>query len=115
MNIKAHITIDLVNWMFKAQSDVISLLKGKTVSITIDEYSKLPLDYYSLGYCMQEWLVAYLSSSQIPSDLPPSHIPPNPTLTTELVHGFDPVVYHLLAVLFGPALYNSLVFIFVIQ
>ena len=49
-----HITIDHVNWMFEAQSDdvISSLLERKTVSITIDDSSKLPLDYYSLGYCI---------------------------------------------------------------
>ena len=44
------VTIDLVNWMFEAQSDdVISLLERKIVSITVDDY---PLDYYSLGHCI---------------------------------------------------------------
>ena len=48
------VTIDLVNWMFEAHSDdvISSLLERKTVSITIDEYSMLPLDYYSLGCCI---------------------------------------------------------------
>ena len=46
------LTIDHVNWMFEAhKDDVISLLEGKTVSITIGRYM-LPLDYYSLGYCI---------------------------------------------------------------
>ena len=58
-----HITIDLVNWMFEAHSDdVISLLERKTVSITIDERSMLPLDYYSLGYCIAhsqcQWMLS---------------------------------------------------------
>ena len=46
------VTIDLVNWMFETHNDdVISLLEGKTVNITT-ERSALPLDYYSLGYCI---------------------------------------------------------------
>ena len=47
------ITIDHVNWMFEAHSDdvISSLLEGKTVNITT-ESSVLPLDYYSLGYCI---------------------------------------------------------------
>ena len=48
-----RITIDHVNWMFEAHSDdvISSLLGRKTVSITT-ESSVLPLDYYSLGYCI---------------------------------------------------------------
>ena len=47
------VTINLVNWMFEAHSDdvISSLLERKSVSITI-ESSMLPLDYYSLGYCI---------------------------------------------------------------
>ena len=51
------VSIDLVNWMFEAQSDdVIGLLKSKlksealTVEFVFLEYSMLPLDYFSLGY-----------------------------------------------------------------
>ena len=52
-----------MKWMFEAHNvDVISsLLEEKTVSITIDDRSKLPLDYYSLGYCIAhskcKWVV----------------------------------------------------------
>ena len=48
------VTIDLIEWMFEAHSDdvISSLLERKTVSITFDEYSILPLDYYSLGHCI---------------------------------------------------------------
>ena len=48
------VTIDLVNWMFEAHSDdvISSLLERKTVSIPIENDTMLPLDYYSLGYCI---------------------------------------------------------------
>ena len=49
------VTIDLVNWMFEAHSDdvISSLLERNTVSITTNVVeSVLPLDYYSLGYCI---------------------------------------------------------------
>ena len=50
----ARITIDHVRWIFEAHSsDVItSLLERKTVDIRIDTSQMLPLDYYSLGYCI---------------------------------------------------------------
>ena len=53
------VSIDLVNWMFEAQSDdVIGLLKSKLKSeaLTVEfvfwdvGYSMLPMDYFSLGY-----------------------------------------------------------------
>ena len=51
------VSIDLVNWMFEAQSDdVIGLLKIKlksealTVEFMFEKYSMLPMDYFSLGY-----------------------------------------------------------------
>ena len=46
------VTIDLVEWLFEAQKDdvISSLLERRTVSIDIK--SVLPLDYYSLGYCI---------------------------------------------------------------
>ena len=53
------VSIDLVNWMFEAQSDdVIGLLKSKLKSeaLTVEfvfwdgDYSMLPMDYFSLGY-----------------------------------------------------------------
>ena len=48
------VTSNLVNWMFEAHSDdvISTLLERKTVCITFDEYSILPLDYYSLGHCI---------------------------------------------------------------
>ena len=48
------VTIDLVNWMFEAHSDdvISSLLERKTVSITTNDVESMPLDYYSLGYCI---------------------------------------------------------------
>ena len=47
------VTIDLVNWMFEAQSDdVISLLERKIVSVCSNNEYLLLLDYYSLGYCI---------------------------------------------------------------
>ena len=57
-------TIDAVNWMFEAQSeDVIkSLLASKTKSVSISNKTMLPLDYYSLGYCIAhsqcQWLLS---------------------------------------------------------
>ena len=50
----SDVTIDVVNWMFEAQSeDVIkSLLASKTKCINISNKTMLPLDYYSLGYCI---------------------------------------------------------------
>ena len=50
----SDITIDVVNWMFEAQSeDVIkSLLASKTKSVSLSNKTMLPLDYYSLGYCI---------------------------------------------------------------
>ena len=47
------VTIDLIEWMFEAQSDdvISSLLDRKTISINMIK-SALPLDYYSLGYCI---------------------------------------------------------------
>ena len=59
-----HITIDHVNWMFEAQSDdvISSLLERKIVFFTLNEYSMLPLDYYSLGYCIAhskcQWMLS---------------------------------------------------------
>ena len=58
------ITIDLVNWMFEAHSDdVISLLlERKNVCFTFNKYSMLPLDYYSVGYCIAhsqcQWMLS---------------------------------------------------------
>ena len=50
----AGVTTDHVNWMFEAHSsDVItSLLERKTVVYHITPDEMLPLDYYSLGYCI---------------------------------------------------------------
>ena len=48
----AAVGIDQVNWMFEAQSDnVMSLVLGhKTIEFVTK--NMLPLDYYSLGYCI---------------------------------------------------------------
>ena len=68
-----NVTIDFINWMFEAHIDdvISSLLERKTVSITI-ESSMLPLDYYSLGYCIAhskcQWLLSlneYISEEEV--------------------------------------------------
>ena len=50
----AVVDIDLVNWMFEAQSDdvIALLLEQKRIEISIGSYGTLPMDYYSLGYCI---------------------------------------------------------------
>ena len=65
-----HITIDHVNWMFEAHSDdVISLLERKTVSIYIDAATTLPIEYYSLGYCIAhgqcQWVLSFVLRGDI--------------------------------------------------
>ena len=78
------VTIDLVNWMFEAQS-IELLQENKTVEFRFTRYM-LPLDYYCLGYCIAhsqcQWvfsigflgekkmrmLVAGASTTQQPSD-----------------------------------------------
>ena len=58
-----RVTTDHMNWMFEAHSsDVItSLLERKAVDIHITPDEMLPLDYYSLGYCIAhsqcQWLL----------------------------------------------------------
>ena len=49
----AAVGVDLVNWMFEAQSDrvIASLIKEKLIEFNGDS-SMLPMDYYSLGYCI---------------------------------------------------------------
>ena len=49
----AVVGVDLVNWMFEAQSDrvIASLIKEKLIEFKEDS-SMLPMDYYSLGYCI---------------------------------------------------------------
>ena len=49
----AAVDVDTVNWMFEAQSDrvIASLIKGKLIEFEEDS-SMLPMDYYSLGYCI---------------------------------------------------------------
>ena len=49
----AAVGVDLVNWMFEAQSDrvIASLIKEKLIEFK-DDSSMLPMDYYSLGYCI---------------------------------------------------------------
>ena len=48
----AAVGIDLVQWMFEAQSDDVNerVLAHKTIEFELSEM--LPLDYYSLGYCI---------------------------------------------------------------
>ena len=50
----AEVDIDLVNWMFEAQSDdvIALLLEQKRIDYFIDSSNMLPMDYYSLGYCI---------------------------------------------------------------
>ena len=49
----AAVGVDTVNWMFEAQSDrvIASLIKEKLIEFESDG-SMLPMDYYSLGYCI---------------------------------------------------------------
>ena len=49
----AAVGVDIVNWMFEAQSDrvIASLIKEEQVEFTVDS-PMLPMDYYSLGYCI---------------------------------------------------------------
>ena len=49
----AAVGVDLVNWMFEAQSDrvIASLIKEKLIEFK-NYHSMLPMDYYSLGYCV---------------------------------------------------------------
>ena len=49
----AVVGVDLVNWMFEAQSDrvIASLIKEKLIEFQSDGVM-LPMDYYSLGYCV---------------------------------------------------------------
>ena len=61
----AEVDIDLVNWMFEAQSDdvIALLLEQKRIEIIIDRYGMLPMDYYSLGYCIAhsqcQWVMRF--------------------------------------------------------
>ena len=61
----AEVDIDLLNWMFEAQSDdaIALLLEQKRIEISIDSYDNmLPMNYYSLGYCIAhskcQWLLS---------------------------------------------------------
>ena len=49
----AAVDVDLVNWMFEAQSDrvIASLIKEELIEFRSDR-EMLPMDYYSLGYCV---------------------------------------------------------------
>ena len=53
MSCGARVDINLFNWMFETQSnDVIELLlEHKIIEVRFD-YSRLPMDYYCLGYCI---------------------------------------------------------------
>ena len=69
MSCDARVDINLLNWMFETQSnDVIELLlEQKIIKIKTDfiysaeAYSRLPMDYYFLGYCIAhsqcQWLL----------------------------------------------------------
>ena len=48
----AAVGIDLVQWLFEAQSDDVieHVLEHKTIEVELSKI--LPLDYYSLGYCI---------------------------------------------------------------
>ena len=70
-NLKPHaeVTADLANWMFEAQSDEINeKLFGTGLLQFTCARSILPVDYYSLGYCIVhsqcEWLLDLTSSSK---------------------------------------------------
>ena len=63
LNCNIAVDSEVVNWMFEAQSDVIALLNCnefellETELLTVefffdDEVEMLPMDYYSLGYCI---------------------------------------------------------------
>ena len=62
-----RVTTDHVSWMFEAHSsDVItSLLERKAVDINFARWEMLPLDYYSLGYCIThsqcQWMLTVFS------------------------------------------------------
>ena len=59
-----EIDIDIVNWMFEAQSeDIMSLILSENkVRFEADKDEMLPMDYYSLGYCIShskcQWLLS---------------------------------------------------------
>ena len=59
-----EVDIDIVNWMFEAQSmDTISLMLSENkVRFEADKDEMLPMDYYSLGYCISHskchWLLS---------------------------------------------------------
>ena len=59
-----EIDIDIVNWMFEAQSeDIMCLMLSKNkVRFEADNDEMLPMDYYSLGYCISHskchWLLS---------------------------------------------------------
>ena len=59
-----EIDIDIVNWMFESQSeDIMSLILSENkVRFEADKDNMLPMDYYSLGYCISHskchWLLS---------------------------------------------------------
>ena len=59
-----EIDIDIVNWMFEAQSEDIMclMLSENKVRFEADKDEMLPMDYYSLGYCISHsnchWLLS---------------------------------------------------------
>ena len=58
------VNIDIINWMFEAQSDnVLSLILGDSnVGFDFEKDNMLPMDLYSLGYCIThsncQWLLS---------------------------------------------------------
>ena len=65
----AAVDVDLVNWMFEAQSDrvIASLIKEKRIEFKY-KGSMLPMDYYSLGYCIVhshcDWVLYFQDNEQ---------------------------------------------------
>ena len=59
-----EIDIDIVNWMFESQSEDIMclMLSENKVRFEADKDEMLPMDYYSLGYCIShskcQWLLS---------------------------------------------------------
>ena len=65
----AAVGVDIVNWMFEAQSDrvIASLFKEKLIEFESDR-KMLPMDYYSLGYCIVhsncDWVLDFYNEYQ---------------------------------------------------
>ena len=71
----AVVDIDLVNWMFEAQSDdVIALLfEQKRIKIDIGSSGMLPMDYYFLGYCIAhsqcQWVLRVEEENEVKEEV----------------------------------------------